>query len=348
MKSALITGITGQDGAYLAEYLLKNKYRVFGMYRRTSTPNFWRLSALGVLDKITLIPADLTDEGSIINAINESDPDEVYHLAAQSFVEASYDEPVATGDITGLSVTRLLDALRLLKPNVRFYQASSSEMYGNAISPIQNEKTGFHPASPYAAAKVYGYWITRIYRDSFKMYTCNGILFNHESPLRGLEFVTRKVTNAVAMIKTGVAKSVRLGNLNSARDWGYAPEYVKSMWLMLQQSKPDDYVIATGENHTVRDLVEIAFSVVGLNWEDHVIVDKRLFRPLDVLSLKGDPTKARKSLGWYPQTTFRDLVSLMVKADLKRWKDWLEGKFFPWDVPASLRMKKGKDHWRIY
>ncbi len=351
MRSALITGITGQDGAYLAKLLLKKNYHVFGIYRRTSTPSFWRLQYLGVQNKITLIPGDLMDTGSVINAIIRSNPDEVYHLAAQSFVEASFDQPSATGDITGISVTRILDALKLLKKNVRFYQASSSEMYGDGASQAQNEETPFHPASPYAAAKVYGYWLTRIYRESFGMFACNGLLFNHESPLRGLEFVTRKVTNTVAMIKLGLTKSIHLGNLKAKRDWGYAPEYVESMWMMLQNDTPDDFVVATGSQHSVQELVEIAFSSVGLNWEDHVIIDKKLFRPLDVPALKGDYTKANKILGWKPKTSFSDLVKIMVEEDVRRWRASLNGKMFPWDVPSSLNIENQNEFYvgsRVY
>lgn len=343
MRSALITGITGQDGAYLADFLVRKKYKVFGIYRRISTPSFWRLQHLGVQNKITLIPADLADTGSIINAILQSNPDEVYHLAAQSFVEASFDQPTATGDISGLSVTRILDALRLLKKDVRFYQASSSEMYGDGSSISQNENTPFHPASPYGASKVYAYWLTRIYRESFGMFACNGILFNHESPLRGLEFVTRKVTNAVAMIKLGVAKSLRLGNLKAKRDWGYAPEYVESMWRILQNNAADDFVIATGSQHSVQELVQLAFSRVGLNWEDHVVIDKMLLRPLDVPGLKGDSSKADQVLGWRAKTVFSDLVGLMVEADVRRWRDAINGKVFPWDIPSSLNIENVKE-----
>jgi GDPmannose 4,6-dehydratase len=339
MRTALITGITGQDGAYLADFLLRKNYKVFGIYRRISTPSFWRLQQLGIQNKVTLIPADLTDTGSIINAIIQSNPNEIYHLAAQSFVEASFDQPSSTGDITGISVTRILDTLRLLKKDTRFYQASSSEMYGDGSSAAQNETTPFHPASPYAAAKVYAYWLTRIYRESFKMFACNGILFNHESPLRGLEFVTRKVSNGAAMIKLGLAKTIHLGNLSAKRDWGYAREYVESMWNILQVDKPDDFVIATGFQHSVKELVETAFSTLGLNWEDHVVVDKKLLRPLDVPSLKGDPNKAREVLGWTSRTSFHDLVRMMVNEDLRRWKDCLDGKVFPWDIPGSLNIE---------
>jgi GDPmannose 4,6-dehydratase len=344
MKSALITGITGQDGAYLAELLLRKNYKVFGIYRRISTPSFWRLQDLGVQDRITLIPADLADTGSIVNAILESNPDEVYHLAAQSFVEASFDQPASTGDITGVSVTRILDVLKLLKKDARFYQASSSEMYGDGSFEFQNEETPFHPASPYAAAKVYAYWLTRIYRESFGMFSCNGILFNHESPLRGLEFVTRKVTNAVAMIKLGVAKSVHLGNLDAKRDWGFAPEYVESMWKILQNDKPNDFVIATGTQHSVRELVELAFSDAGLDWKDHVVIDRKLLRPLDVPALKGDSAKAARELGWKPKTSFSGLVKLMVDADIQRWRKSLDGEIFPWDIPSSINIENKKEY----
>jgi len=335
MKRALITGITGQDGAYLADFLLKKGYKVYGTYRRTSTPSFWRLQHLRIQDKITLIPADLTDAGSIANALRISDPDEVYHLAAQSFVEASFEQPASTADITGVSVTRILDAIKVLNPKAKFYQASSSEMFGNGHYKVQNETTPFHPASPYAAAKVYGYWVTRIYREAHGIFASNGILFNHESPLRGLEFVTRKVTNGVAMIKLGLASKIHLGNLKAVRDWGYAPEYVESMWKMLQLDEPDDFVIASGEHHSVQELVELAFSGAGMNWEDHVVIDKRLFRPLDIPSLKGDYHKAEQAIGWKPKTSFSRLVEIMVDADLKRWNDALQGKVFPWDIPGS-------------
>ena len=282
------------------------------------------------------------DTGSIMNALLLSDPDEVYHLAAQSFVEASFDQPTATGDVTGLSVVRILDAIKLLKPKAKFYQASSSEMFGDGVKNSQDEATPFRPTSPYAAAKVYGYWITRIYREAHKIFACNGILFNHESPLRGLEFVTRKVTNGVAMVKLGYAKELKLGNLDALRDWGYAPEYIASMWKMLQQDSPDDFVIATGEQHTVRELVEIAFSKAGLDWQDYVVIDKRLFRPLEVPSLRGDYKKAERQLDWKPKTRFRDLVELMVQADLDRWRRALNGEVFPWDVANMVSDTKSK------
>ena len=333
-KRALITGITGQDGAYLAKFLLKKGYEVYGTYRRLSSPNFWRLQYLGIFDKINLIPVDLSDTGSILEAIKVAEPDEVYHLAAQSFVGASFETPIATGDISGLAVTRILEVIRQINPEIKFYQASTSELYGNSRSEgLLNEDTPFRPASPYAAAKLYGYWITRIYREAYGIFAVNGILFNHESPLRGLEFVTRKISNAVAKIALGLEKELRLGNLDAKRDWGYAPEYVESMWLMLQQDEPDDYVIATGEAHSVREFCEIAFDVVGLDWQEYVKVDKRFMRPLDVNYLCGDYSKAKKKLGWEPRTKFKQLVKIMVKEDLNRWERWLNGEKFPWDAP---------------
>jgi len=336
MKHALITGITGQDGAYLAKFLLNKSYEVYGTCRRLSTPNFWRLEYLNIFDKVNLIPADLSDASSIVEALKISEPDEVYHLAAQSFVGASFETPVATGDITGLAVTRILEAIRQNCNDIKFYFAATSEMFGKtgliANRPLR-EDDFFHPMSPYAAAKLYGYWITKIYRDGYGIFAVNGILFNHESPLRGLEFVTRKVANEVAKISLGLSKELRLGNLNAKRDWGYAPEYVESMWLMLQQEEPDDYVIATGEAHSVRELVEKAFDVVGLDWQEYVKVDKRFLRPLDVSSLIGDYSKAEKKLGWKPKTRFDDLVKLMVKEEVSRWERWLKGERFPWDAP---------------
>jgi GDPmannose 4,6-dehydratase len=298
-KRALVTGVTGQDGAYLAKLLLDKGYEVYGTYRRLSTPNFWRLEYLGIFDKVNLIPVELSDSGSIVEALKISEPDEVYHLAAQSFVEASFEAPVATGDITGLATTRILETIRQLCPDAKFYNAATSEMFGktgvlNGGRPL-NEEDVFRPMSPYAAAKLYGYWVTRIYREAYRIFAVNGILFNHESPLRGLEFVTRKVSNEVAKIYLGLSKELRLGNLEAKRDWGYAPEYVEAMWLMLQQKEPDDYVIATGEAHSVKELVERAFELVGLDWRDHVKVDKRFFRPLDVPCLVGDYSKARRT-----------------------------------------------------
>lgn len=333
MKSALITGITGQDGAYLARFLLEKGYEVYGTYRRLSTPNFWRLQYLDIFERVNLIPADLVDSSSMEEAVRLSHPDEVYHLAAQSFVGTSFEQPVGAGDITGLGVTRILEAVRTIKPDARFYQASTSELYGKGNSAVQNETTAFKPASPYSAAKLYGYWVTRIYRDGYGIFACNGILFNHESPLRGLEFVTRKISNAVAKIKLGMESEVRLGNLDAKRDWGYAPEYVESMWHMIQQDKPEDYVIATNETHSVKEFAELAFSQAGLDWEKYVVTDKKFLRPLDVQLLQGDYSKAEKILGWKPKIKFRDLVKLMVQEDIQRWEKWEKGNRFPWDAP---------------
>jgi len=333
MKRALITGVTGQDGSYLAKFLLDKGYEVYGTYRRVSTPNFWRLQCLGIFHEIRLIPIELVDSGSVVEAIKVSNPDEVYHLAAQSFVGASFEQPVGTGNITGLGVARVLEAIRQINPEIKFYQASTSELYGNGNSDSQNENTPFKPTSPYAVAKLYGYWITKIYRQGYKIFACNGILFNHESPLRGLEFVTRKISNAVAKISLGLEKELILGNLEAKRDWGYAPEYVESMWLILQQDEPDDYVIATNEAHSVREFCEKAFDVVGLDWQKYVKVDKRFFRPLDTNYLRGDYSKAKQKLNWEPRTKFDDLVKIMVDEDLKKWQRWQNGERFPWDAP---------------
>jgi GDPmannose 4,6-dehydratase len=332
-KTALITGITGQDGAYLAKFLLDKGYQVFGTFRRLSTPNFWRLQYLDIFEKVTLIPADLVDASSIIEAIKVSQPDEIYHLAAQSFVGASFEQPVGAGEITGLGVTRILEAVREINPEIKFYQASTSELYGNGNSAPQKETTSFQPASPYAAAKIYGYWVTRIYREGYGIFACNGILFNHESPLRGLEFVTRKISNAVAKIALGLEKELRLGNIEAKRDWGYAPEYVESMWLMLQQNDPDDYVIATNETHSVKEFVEKAFDIIGLSPDKYLKVDKRFFRPLDISFLQGDYSKAKRKLGWEPKVKFDKLVEIMVKEDISRWERWQKGERFPWDAP---------------
>lgn len=332
-KNALITGITGQDGAYLAQFLLDKGYRVYGTYRRISTPNFWRLQYLDVFDKVDLIPADLLDTSSIVEAVKVSQPDEIYHLAAQSFVFASFEQPVGAGEITGLGVTRILEVIREMNPKIRFYQASTSELYGRGNIVPQTEGTPFQPSSPYAAAKLYGHWVTRIYREGYGIFACNGILFNHESPLRGLEFVTRKISNAVAKIALGVDNKLRLGNLEAKRDWGYAPEYVESMWLILQQDEPDDYVIATGETHSVKEFVVKAFTVAGLDWKKHTKLDKRFLRPLDVDFLQGDYSKAKRKLGWRPQVKFDKLAEIMVREDLSRWERWLKGERFPWDAP---------------
>lgn len=332
-KKALITGITGQDGAYLADLLLKKGYKVFGIFRRTSTPNFWRLQELGIFSKINLIPADLLDMGSLIQSVKVSDPDEIYNLAAVSFVSTAFEQPVGNSQITGTAVTRFLEAIRTLNPDARFYQASSSEMYGNSNTKIQNEKTPFSPASPYAAAKLYAHWITKIYQEAYDMFACTGVLFNHESPIRGLEFVTRKITNAVAEIKLGLKKEIVLGNLKAKRDWGYAPEFMQAVYLMLQQDKPETYVISTNESHSVEETAKLAFELVGLDWKNHVKIDKKFFRPLDVNYLRGDNSKAKKELKWTPKIRFEKLIKLMVEKDLKRWEMFLDGKTFPWDAP---------------
>ena len=315
-RKALITGTTGQDGAYLAEFLLSKGYEVHGMVRRSSTENFERINHLK--GKITLHQADLLDHQSLITLLRETQPDEVYNLAAQSFVPTSWLQPLLTGEFTALGVTRMLEAVRLANPKTRFYQASSSEMFGDVREEPQNEKTPFWPRSPYGVAKVYGHWITVNYRESYGIFACSGILFNHESPRRGREFVTRKVTDAVARIKMGQQEKLILGNLDAQRDWGFAGDYVQAMWMMLQQDQPDDYVIATGQQHSVRELVEVAFDHVGLDWQKHVEVDPQLFRPAEVNRLRGDASKARAVLGWCPTVSFVELVRMMVDADLVR------------------------------
>ncbi len=316
MKKALITGITGQDGSYLAEFLLEKGYKVSGIVRRSSTETCERIE--GIADQITLRQADLLDQLSLIEVIREEEPDEIYNLAAQSFVPTSWSQPVLTGEFTGLGVTKVLEGIRLVNPKIRMYQASSSEMFGKVQETPQTETTRFYPRSPYGVAKVYGHWITINYRESYDIYACSGILFNHESPRRGREFVTRKVTEAVAKIKFGLQDKVKLGNLTAKRDWGFAGDYVKAMWLMLQQDEPDDFVIATGKTHTVQYLVETAFSCVDLNWEDHVEFDKAFERPAEVDLLIGDCSKAKKKLGWEPEVNFEELIQMMVEADLKR------------------------------
>jgi len=316
MKSALITGITGQDGSYLAEFLLDRGYAVHGIVRRSSTENFERISHL--TGKVTLHQADLLDQLSIIEVLKSVRPREVYNLAAMSFVPTSWSQPVLTGEFTALGVTRVLEAIRLIDPKIRFYQASSSEMYGKVIETPQREQTPFYPRSPYGVAKVYGHWITVNYRESYGLYCCSGILFNHESPRRGKEFVTRKVTDAVARIRLGMARELRLGNLDAKRDWGFAGDYVRAMWMMLQQPEPDDFVIATGETHSVRELVEEAFGCVGMDWRKHVVVDPKLYRPAEVDLLVGDAAKARRVLQWQPTMSFRELVRHMVYKDIER------------------------------
>ena len=316
MPRALITGITGQDGSYLAELLLAKGYEVFGVVRRTSYHSYERIEHL--LDRIRIIPADLLDQHSLTVALKETEPDEVYNLAAQSYVPTSWSQPVLTGEFTALGVTRILEAVRLVWPRARFYQASSSEMFGRAMETPQRESTPFYPRSPYGVAKVYGHYITVNYRESYGLYAVSGILFNHESPRRGLEFVTRKVTDAVARIKRGRATELRLGNLDSQRDWGFAGDYVEAMWRMLQQPEPKDYVIGTGRTHTVRELVELAFSHAGLDWQKHVVLDPQFIRPAEVDVLLADPARAAQELGWQPTVDFGGLVRMMVDADLKR------------------------------
>ncbi|MFN4260824.1 MAG: GDP-mannose 4,6-dehydratase [Gemmataceae bacterium] len=319
MPIALITGVTGQDGSYLAEFLLEKGYEVHGIVRRASTENFERIAHLN--GQIQLHQADLLDQLSIIDVVKEINPDEVYNLAAMSFVPTSWKQPVLTGEFTAIGVTRMLEAIRLLNPKkIRFYQASSSEMFGKVQETPQRETTPFYPRSPYGVAKVYGHWITVNYRESYDMYCCSGILFNHESPRRGKEFVTRKVTDAVARIKLGLQDELRLGNLDAKRDWGFAGDYVQAMWLMLQQDQPDDYVIATGETHSVQELVEVAFGAVNLDWREYVVQDPALIRPAEVDLLVGDPSKAKRQLGWTPQVTFQGLIQMMVQADLERWE----------------------------
>ena len=315
-RSALVTGITGQDGSYLAELLLAEGYRVTGMTRRSSTVTVERIAHL--VDRIELVQGDLLDQASLVEAITIAQPDEVYNLAAQSFVPTSWNQPVLTGEFTALGVTRMLEAIRQVDPKIRFYQASSSEMFGKVREVPQTELTPFHPRSPYGVAKAYGHYLTVNYRESYGMYAVSGICFNHESPRRGLEFVTRKVTDAAARIKLGLATELRMGNLDAERDWGFAGDYVRAMWLMLQHDEPNDYVIATGEHHSVRELCEIAFARVELDYRDFVVIDERFFRPAEVDQLLGDPAKARDELGWTPTVSFRGLVEMMVDADLER------------------------------
>ena len=315
MPRALITGITGQDGGYLAEFLLEKGYDVVGMVRRTSTINFERIRH--IQDKITLVQGDLLDQVSLINLLEKYQPEEVYNLAAQSFVPTSFEQPVLTGEITALGVTRMLDAIRIANKGIKFYQASSSEMFGKVRTVPQNEDTPFYPRSPYGVAKVYGHWITINYRESYGLFAVSGILFNHESPRRGLEFVTRKVTHGAARIKLGLADELRLGNMEARRDWGYAGDYVRAMWLMLQQDKPDNYVIGSGTTHSVRELCEVAFGCLDLDWEKYVVVDPKFYRPAEVDLLVSDPSKARRVLSWEPIVSFQELVQMMVDTDLE-------------------------------
>ena len=315
MPTAIVTGVTGQDGSYLADFLLSKGYQVIGMVRRSSTVTFGRIEH--IQDHIDIIQGDLHDQSSLVALIEEYRPDEVYNLAAQSFVPTSWKQPVLTGEVTALGVTRILEAIRLVNPATRFYQASSSEMFGKVREVPQSESTPFYPRSPYGVAKVYGHWVTVNYRESYNLFACSGILFNHESPRRGLEFVTRKITHGAARIKLGLAKELRLGNLEARRDWGYAGDYVEGMWMMLQQDHPDDYVICTGQTHSVREFCEAAFAYVGLDYEDYVIQDERFYRPAEVDLLVGDPEKARNILGWEPRVSFEELIQMMVDADLQ-------------------------------
>ena len=316
-KTALITGITGQDGSYLAEYLLAKGYRVVGVVRRSSTTPYERIAHL--VDRIELVSADLLDQTSLTDVVHAAQPDEIYNLAAQSFVQTSWNQPVLTGEFTALGVTRMLEALRKVAPKARFYQASSSEQFGKVVETPQRESTPFYPRSPYGVAKVYGHWITVNYRESFDLFAVSGILFNHESPRRGLEFVTRKISDGVARIKHGLQRDLRLGNLDARRDWGFAGDYVEAMWHMLQQEQPDDFVIGTGETYSVREFCEIAFAAVGLDYREHVVQDERFFRPAEVDLLVADPSKAKAELGWTPRVNFRQLVEMMVEADLARY-----------------------------
>lgn len=319
MKKALITGITGQDGSYLAELLLQKGYRVYGMVRRSSVEKFDRIAHIA--SRLELLQGDLTDQSSLDEAVKISQPDEIYNLAAQSFVPTSWNQPTLTAEMDAVGVTRLLESIRKQNPDARFYQASSSEMFGKVRSIPQNEETPFYPRSPYGVAKAYGHFITVNYRESYSLFACSGILFNHESPRRGLEFVTRKVSHGVAKIKLGFEKTLRMGNLDAKRDWGFAGDYVQAMWLMLQQNKPDDYVIATGETHTVRELIRIAFDYAGLKWEDHVVTDPLFFRPAEVDLLIGDPAKAKQNLKWNHSVSFKNLIEMMVESDLKLLKN---------------------------
>ena len=323
MPKALITGITGQDGSYLAEALLQKGYEVVGMVRRSSTVNYERIAH--IQGSIDLVNGDLLDQISLIDAIKIHEPDEIYNLAAQSFVQTSFGQPVLTGETTALSVTRMLDAIRIVNPKIRFYQASSSEMFGKVAEVPQTEATPFHPRSPYGVAKVYGHWITVNYRESYNLHASSGILFNHESPRRGLEFVTRKISYGAASIKLGLEEKLSLGNLDAKRDWGFAGDYVEAMWMMLQQEQPDDYVICSGMTHSVREFCDLAFSHLGLNYEDHVVVDEQFFRPAEVDLLVGDYGKAKRVLAWEPSTSFKDLVAMMVEADLALLEGRLKG-----------------------
>ena len=331
MKNALITGITGQDGAYLAKLLLEKGYKVFGTYRRQASPNFWRLHYLKIFNKINLISADVLDSTSLYRALEKSNPKEVYHLAAQSFVAASFNQPLYTSDVTGFGTVRLLDEILKFNNKIRFYQASSSEMFGSEKSKVKNETSPFMPSSPYAISKLYAYWQTKLYREAYNTFAVNGILFNHESPIRGLEFVTRKISNEIAKISLGISKKLVLGNLDAKRDWGYAPEFVDGIWRSLQTKKSDDYILATNESHSVKEFVEKACKIAGVP-KNKIFSEKKLLRPHDVESLKGDYSKAKKILRWEPKVKFEKLVKIMVEEDINRWEQKLKGEHYPWDA----------------
>jgi len=335
MTRALITGITGQDGAYLAELLLKKGYKVFGTYRRQASTNFWRLHYLKIINKINLISADVLDSTSLYRALQKSNPQEVYHLAAQSFVGASFDQPIYTSDVTGFGTVRLLEEVLKFNNKIKFYQASSSEMFGSEKSNVKNETTPFMPSSPYAISKLYAYWQTKLYREAYNTFAVNGILFNHESPIRGLEFVTRKISNEIAKISLGISKKLVLGNLNAKRDWGYAPEFVEGIWKSLQTKKADDYVMATNESHSVKEFVDKACEIAAVP-KNKIFSNKTLLRPHDVKSLKGDYSKAKKILKWEPKVKFEELVKIMVEEDINRWEQKLKGEHVPWDAENSF------------
>ena len=335
MTRALITGITGQDGAYLAKLLLKKGYKVFGTYRRQASTNFWRLHYLKIINKINLISADVLDSTSLYRALQKSNPQEVYHLAAQSFVGASFDQPIYTSDVTGFGTVRLLEEVLKFNSKIKFYQASSSEMFGSEKSKVKNETTPFMPSSPYAISKLYAYWQTKLYREAYNTFAVNGILFNHESPIRGLEFVTRKISNEIAKISLGISKKLVLGNLNAKRDWGYAPEFVEGIWKSLQTKKADDYVMATNESHSVKEFVDKACEIAAVP-KNKIFSNKTLLRPHDVESLKGDYSKAKKILKWEPKVKFEELVKIMVEEDINRWEQKLKGEHVPWDAENSF------------
>ncbi|MCV0373501.1 MAG: GDP-mannose 4,6-dehydratase [Nitrosarchaeum sp.] len=334
MKSALITGILGQDGAYLAKLLLEKKYKVYGTYRVLSSPNFWRLQYLDISEKVNLIPVDIMDSQSIASSLAKSNPDEVYNLSAQSLVGVSFEQPLHTANVTGMGTIRILDEIKKFNDKIKFYQASSSEMYGSEKSPVKNENTPFQPSSPYAISKLFSHWTVNMYRQAYGMFAVSGILFNHESPLRGLEFVTRRISNGVAKIALGISKELKLGNLKAKRDWGFAPEYVEGMWKMMQQKNPEDYVLATNESHSVKEMVEEACHVAGIS-QKYITSSKEKFRPFDVQSTQGNYFKAKKNLGWQPKTKFKELVKIMVNEDISRWERWQKKEYFPWDAFTS-------------